>query len=53
MQHPEAYVEIQAGLAACPICDTRMREEEVFSHLDVHEEASGGLGINPDVQLAR
>ena len=24
------------GLIACPICNARMKEEEVFSHLDVH-----------------
>ena len=26
------------GLIACPICAKRMKEEEVFSHLDVHNE---------------
>ncbi|KAI4211581.1 MAG: hypothetical protein LQ351_005622 [Letrouitia transgressa] len=24
------------GLAACPICEQRMREEDVFNHLDTH-----------------
>ena len=24
------------GLIACPICNLRMKEEAVFSHLDVH-----------------
>ena len=26
------------GLTACPICGERMREEQVFPHLDVHNE---------------
>ena len=26
------------GLIACPICSKRMKEEEVFPHLDVHNE---------------
>lgn len=26
------------GLSACPICNKRMKEEEVFPHLDVHNE---------------
>lgn len=26
------------GLTACPICNQRMKEEEVFPHLDVHNE---------------
>jgi len=26
------------GLTACPICNKRMKEEEVFPHLDVHNE---------------
>ncbi|KAL9581486.1 MAG: hypothetical protein Q9212_003870 [Teloschistes hypoglaucus] len=28
------------GLAACPICDLRMKEEAVFLHLDTHNEAN-------------
>ncbi|KAG8527464.1 uncharacterized protein KY384_007616 [Bacidia gigantensis] len=28
------------GLAACPICDKRMKEEQVYSHLDVHNGGS-------------
>jgi len=26
------------GLTACPICNKRMKEEQVFPHLDVHSE---------------
>lgn len=26
------------GLTACPICGKRMKEAEVFPHLDVHNE---------------
>ncbi|KAL8692715.1 MAG: hypothetical protein Q9218_002304 [Villophora microphyllina] len=29
------------GLAACPICGQRMKEESVFLHLDTHNETSG------------
>lgn len=29
-------VFIDDGLIACPICNARMKEEAVFSHLDVH-----------------
>ena len=30
------------GLIACPICSKRMKEEEVFSHLDIHNEPDKG-----------
>ncbi|KAL8723526.1 MAG: hypothetical protein Q9225_000161 [Loekoesia sp. 1 TL-2023] len=36
--HAEAYAD--DGLAACPICAQRMKEEAVFLHLDTHNEAS-------------
>jgi predicted nucleic acid-binding Zn ribbon protein len=26
------------GLAACPICNRRMKEVDVFGHLDTHQE---------------
>ncbi len=26
------------GLSACPICNMRMKEEEVFPHLDIHND---------------
>ena len=33
---PRLMTRLDDGLMACPICDERMREEAVFSHLDVH-----------------
>lgn len=37
--HSESMLmKIDEGLIACPICAKRMKEEEVFSHLDVHNE---------------
>lgn len=31
-------VSTDDGLSACPICNKRMKEEEVYSHLDIHNE---------------
>jgi len=31
------------GLTACPICNKRMKEEEVFPHLDVHNEPARSM----------
>ena len=28
------------GLTACPICGARMKEEAVYSHLDVHNSSA-------------
>ena len=28
-------------LIPCPICGLKMKEEEVFSHLDIHNESEG------------
>lgn len=36
-----AYTDTMAvddGLSACPICNLRMKEEEVFPHLDIHND---------------
>ena len=33
------------GLISCPICAKRMKEEDVFAHLDVHNEPGDGRGI--------
>ncbi|KAL8944603.1 MAG: hypothetical protein Q9211_000528 [Gyalolechia sp. 1 TL-2023] len=36
---PESHiVDQEDGLAACPICGQRMKEEAVFLHLDTHNE---------------
>ena len=35
-----ANISTDDGLAACPICAKRMKEEYVFAHLDVHEKDS-------------
>ena len=29
------------GLSACPICNKRMKEEDVFLHLDTHQQDNG------------
>ena len=31
---------IEDGLTACPICGTRMKEEAVYPHLDVHNDSA-------------
>ncbi|KAI4154036.1 MAG: hypothetical protein L6R39_001447 [Caloplaca ligustica] len=36
-----ANPSIGDGLAACPICGQRMKEEAVFRHLDTHNEPNG------------
>lgn len=45
--HANKYAKLSAedGLTPCPICNQRMKEEEVFTHLDVHntpDVTSGG-----------
>ncbi|KAL8816704.1 MAG: hypothetical protein Q9191_008285 [Dirinaria sp. TL-2023a] len=35
------------GLTACPICSKRMKEAEVFSHLDVHNEPQPSTNGEP------
>ena len=35
------------GLSACPICNERMKEEAVFSHLDIHNEPDAEPDTNP------
>ena len=35
------------GLTACPICSKRMKEAEVFSHLDVHNEPQSSTNGGP------
>ncbi|KAL8755784.1 MAG: hypothetical protein Q9184_004693 [Pyrenodesmia sp. 2 TL-2023] len=35
------------GLAACPICGRKMKEEAVFLHLDTHNEPDAIKAINP------
>lgn len=34
--HAVSKTRVDDGLIACPICSARMKEEAVFSHLDVH-----------------
>lgn len=35
---------IDDGLIPCPICNVRMKEEDVFAHLDVHNEPEATNG---------
>lgn len=35
------------SLTACPICNRRMKEEEVFPHLDVHNEPARSTSERP------
>ncbi|CAG8109034.1 unnamed protein product [Penicillium olsonii] len=37
-QDEDEYIP-EHGLVACPICNRKMKEEAVFSHLNVHEES--------------
>ena len=37
-----AYSDLD-GLAACPICQRRMPELQVFTHLDVHQNSEGSV----------
>ena len=47
----KAYVGLRLhlddGLTACPICNARMKEEAVFTHLDLHS------GADPDSSIRR
>ena len=35
---PVLILDTDDGLAACPICKARMKEEAVFTHLDIHNK---------------
>lgn len=35
------------SLQACPICQQKMKEEEVFSHLDIHIESDDPKDVIP------
>ncbi|MCJ1469349.1 E3 ubiquitin-protein ligase rad18 [Pseudocyphellaria aurata] len=41
------------GLIPCPICNQRMKEEDVFAHLDVHNEPDFTPGTKPSISSMR
>ena len=42
-----AHIVTDDDLKACPICNQKMKEEEVFSHLDTHQEGNDGGDSSP------
>lgn len=39
------------GMAACPICSERMKAEDVYLHLDTHQEDYKPKGVNKPKSL--